>query len=89
MFKRFIFILLSFVLPLSVRGIVRVSKFIVLFPGFREPSLPAKAAADRRTLIPTIATLATSEQHALQLAVERIKRKQTFSFFKNADIYYF
>lgn len=80
MTKRYIFILFSFVLPLSVRGIVRVSKFTVLFPGFKGPSLPAKAAADRRTLIPTIATAATSEQHALQLAVEKLKRKQTFVF---------
>lgn len=44
-------------LPLSVRGIVRVSKFAALFPDFRGPSLAAKAAADLRTLIPTIATV--------------------------------
>lgn len=45
------------VLPLSVRGIARVSKFTALFPGFRGLSLAAKAAADLRTLIPTIATV--------------------------------
>lgn len=71
MTKRFIFILSSSVIPLSVRGIVRVSKFTVLFPGFKVPSLPAKAAAERRTLIPTIATAVTSQQRGHQLAVER------------------
>lgn len=45
-------------LPLSVRGIVRVSKFAALFPDFRGLSLAAKAAADLRTLTnPTIATV--------------------------------
>ncbi len=43
--------------PLSVRGIVRVSKFTALFPDLRGLSLAAKAAADLRTLIPTIATV--------------------------------
>ena len=41
-------------LPCSVLGIVLVSKFDTLFPDFRGLSLAAKAAADRRTLIPTI-----------------------------------
>lgn len=36
---------------------VRVSKFAALFPDFRGLSLAAKAAADLRTLIPTIATV--------------------------------
>lgn len=44
-------------LPLSVRGNFRVSKFAALFPDFRGLSLAAKAAADLRTLIPTIATV--------------------------------
>lgn len=45
------------VLPLSVRGIARVSKFGALFPNFRGLSLAAIAAADLTTLIPTIATM--------------------------------
>lgn len=41
---------------MSVRGIVRVSKFTAVFPDFRGLSLAAKAAADLRRLIPTMAT---------------------------------
>lgn len=43
-------------LPLSVREIVRVSKFAGVFPVFRGLSLAANAAADLRRLMPTMAT---------------------------------
>lgn len=48
---------LGCVLPLSVRGIARVSKLAAVFPDFRGLSLAAKAATDLRTLVPTIVTL--------------------------------
>lgn len=51
-----------YVLPLSVFGIALVSKLAAFFPDFRGLSLAAKAAADLRTLMPTILTVGKRER---------------------------
>lgn len=65
-------------LPLSVRGMARVSKFGALFPNFRGLSLAAIAAADLRTLIPTIATAGRQRNNAVSDWLTKTKRKQTY-----------
>lgn len=65
----------TYVLPLSVRGIARVSKFGALFPNFRGLSLAAIAAADLRTLIPTIAMMGVRLNNAFSDLLTLVKRK--------------
>lgn len=52
-------------LPLSVLGIVLLSKFAAVFPDFKGLSLAANAAADLRTLMPTIASVGTRGNNAV------------------------
>lgn len=70
-------------LPLSVRCAVLLSKFTTEFPDFRGFSLAAKAAADRRTLMPTIATEGKQIGRRLCDWLDHVESKQPYLLREN------